>query len=161
MASYLFSQLKLSGFKIELVNEYVKSWAYLNRVPKNFDQVYIFGKQTHYESRFLDNGVPFIVTDSPVFLSYCYAKKYSPTLARPILNLCNIYDEFNPCVNVLLERKDKKYDTYGRFQTEEEAREMDDFIRTNLIETGRSWIEGSLSEKEVLFNVLRDILENE
>ena len=41
-AARLFSELKERHYSVEHVSEYVKSWTYMNRKPKGFDQVYIF-----------------------------------------------------------------------------------------------------------------------
>ena len=78
-----FAELKDRHYSIELILEYIKSWVYFNRIPKGFDQFYIFSKQIQYESRCLDNGVKNIITDSPIFLSSFYANKYcSKELAK-------------------------------------------------------------------------------
>lgn len=124
--SRVFSQLKELHYSVEHVSEYVKAWAYMNRVPKGFDQVYIFGKQMQYEHRFLNNGVKNIITDSPPFLSGFYAKKYyGIEMANPIWDLCKLYDKEHEVFNIFLDRGDKTYHQDGRYQTEQEAREFD------------------------------------
>ena len=68
-AAWLFSELKIRHISVELITEYVKSWATQKRQVTTFDQVYLFGKQMQYEYRFLNNGIKNVVTDSPLILS--------------------------------------------------------------------------------------------
>ena len=133
-AAWLFSELKGLHYSVELVGEYVKNWAYQNRRVNYFDQIYLFGKQMQYEYGFLSHGVDHIVTDSPVFLSYCYSKKYlSSKVAHPLKELAAHYDEEHPCVNIFLDRSGKPYKQEGRYQTEEEAKALDEFIWQELL----------------------------
>ena len=132
-AARIYSELKERNYSVEHVSEYVKSWTYTGKKPKGFDQVYIFGKQLEYEHRFLSNGVKNIITDSPTFLSGFYAKKYNGlNMAIPIWNLCKIYDSEYPTFNIFLERGDKPYHQDGRYQTEEEARQFDSDMYSDL-----------------------------
>lgn len=129
----VFAELKERHYSVEHVTEYVKTWAYQKRKTEEFDQIYIFGKQQQYEFRYLKAGVKNIVTDSPTFLSYYYAKKYiSDEIAEAIWTLCKLYDKKYPCFNIMLERGEKPYHTEGRYQTEAEARLMDEEIWNEL-----------------------------
>lgn len=121
-AARLFSDLKTQGKSIEHVGEYVKSWAYQQRKVGKFDQIYVFGKQLQYEYRFLNAGVKNIVTDSPLLLSTVYAPV---GLRGPIKSLLNQYEKDFPSINVFIDRNGKKYDPAGRYQTEEQAKELD------------------------------------
>lgn len=130
----VFSELKERKYSVEHVSEYVKSWAYSGRQVKEFDQIYIFAKQNQLEYKFLSNGVKNIVTDSPTFLSVFYSKAYiSQEMADAIWKLCQIYDSKYPVFNIFLERGDKTYDPNGRYQTEDQARKMDDEMWEMLI----------------------------
>jgi hypothetical protein len=122
----VFAQLKERQLSVEHVSEYVKAWAYQGRDVNPFDQVYLFGKQHQYEYRYLARGVRNIVTDSPCFLSAFYAKHRGVSaLVRPLVELCFLYDGAHPCVNLFLRRGDKPYVQAGRWQSQEEAREID------------------------------------
>ena len=133
-AAWLFSIMKERQASVELVTEYVKSWACQKRQVNSFDQVYFLGKQMQYEYRFLQSGIKNIVTDSPVFLSAIYASVYYPELkiAPPILQIVDAYEKEFPSVNIFLNRKDKPYVQEGRYQSYEQARKIDDLIRVNL-----------------------------
>ena len=134
-AAWLFSALKEHHISVELVTEYVKSWACQKRQVTSFDQIYLLGKQMQYEYRFLNAGIQNIVTDSPVFLSAIYAEVYYKELniSKPILDLVDAYEKQFPSVNIFLNRKDKPYIQEGRYQNYEQAKEIDALIRANLL----------------------------
>jgi hypothetical protein len=135
-AAYLYYLLKRDGHNAELVREYVKDWAWDNRVPRDYDQLYLLGKQIRRESM-LYGKVDYIVTDSPVLLGIYYSHVFSPpAIARGIEHASMAYYEQAESdghrhVHVLLERS-KQYSQAGRFQTEVEAREIDAGIRALL-----------------------------
>jgi nicotinamide riboside kinase len=133
-AAWLFSVLKENQISVELVTEYVKSWACQKRQVTSFDQVYFLGKQMQYEYRFLNAGVKNIVTDSPVFLSAIYSEVYYKELniSKPILELVDAYEKQFPSVNIFLNRKNKPYVQEGRYQNYEQAKKVDELIRQNL-----------------------------
>ena len=134
-AAWLFSELKRRHASVELVTEYVKSWATMGKKVNEFDQIYLFGKQMQYEFRFLSNGIKNIVTDSPLLLSSYYAHLYAPDLniAEPLCKLAREYEKKYPSFNIFLDRKDKPYTQAGRYQTYEEAKQLDAIMRHNLM----------------------------
>lgn len=136
-AAQLFAEMKMRGMRVEHVQEYVKQWAYENKDVGPFDQLYIFGKQARKEY-VLYNKVDFIVTDSPVLLSAFYEVKYTDhTMVKQALpeymriaRKAGVHH-----VNFVLQRR-KPYDPVGRYQTEEEAREIDGEMEQFLRENG-------------------------
>lgn len=134
-AAMLFAKMKIAGFSVELVSEYVKAWAIAKREVIGFDQVYLMGKQLNYEYRFLSNDIKNIVTDSPVLLSACYTRAYYPKLQGVAAHMEGIvaeYERAHPSINIFLDRGDKEYRAEGRYQTEEEARVLDTTIEDTL-----------------------------
>jgi len=125
LASWLFSQLKMKDYSVELVHEYIKQWAYMKRVPKSFDQVYIFGKQLHAEDMVFQSGVEHLVTDSPLWMQIVYARKYNLPVWRELLEICRIFEERHPSVNILLDRSGITYQQNGRYETYDQAKEVD------------------------------------
>ena len=95
----LFSRMKLAGFNVERVTEYVKAWAILERKIKKFDQVYFWGKQMNREY-------------------ICLA----------LMDLSCSFENMYPSLNIFLNRGDKEYHTEGRYQTPEEAYGIDNLI---------------------------------
>jgi hypothetical protein len=136
-AALLFARLKLKGAHVELVREYVKYWAWNDRQVKEFDQIYLLGKQSAYESM-LYGKVDYIVTDSPILLAGVYQEfksngehSYVGQTAKAFMDQARqsgvVYKNF------FLERS-KPFDPRGRYETEEQAKEIDRFIYKYLCE---------------------------
>ena len=67
LAAAIFAELKIRSAHAEYAREYMKKWAWENRTPGKFDQVYIFGHQAKEEGALYEK-VDFIITDSPLLL---------------------------------------------------------------------------------------------
>lgn len=161
-AAWLFAQLKDRQISVELVNEYVKSWAYQNRSVHKFDQTYLFAKQQHYEYRCLNNGVEVIITDSPTALSTIYALKYvNVETAKALQALNELYTQDFPCLNIFLERGDKPYVPHGRYQTHEEAKELDETIMRGLEAMNISYSKHPFEDREGLLRGVLGVLNHE
>jgi len=135
-AAWLFAALKDKGLHVELVNEYVKSWAHTGRKVSGFDQLYLLGKQIHYEDRLLKNGVDLIVTDSPIWLSPFYASLYSEVnIVKPLMEICREFDSCYSGMDIFLNREGRPYNPKGRYQSEDESKDIDkkliEFLRSN------------------------------
>jgi hypothetical protein len=125
-AADVFARLKRLRVSVEYVTEYVKPWAYEKRKVHPYDQFYLQAKQMQYEYRFLKTGVKNVVTDSPVVLGYVYApENLKPTLRH----VSDTFDKGFPSFNIFLLRGESDYNSHGRYQTREEAMEIDDRIR--------------------------------
>ncbi|MGZ8887685.1 MAG: AAA family ATPase [Nitrososphaeraceae archaeon] len=117
---------------IELVQEYVKSWALQGIKPKGFDQVYICAKQMRREERPLRSGIDLIVTDSPLLLQCFYAIKNKVPGWCSLIDLVEAFEEEYPGLHIFLDRQDQPYTQKGRYENLEEAKEMDAFILDKL-----------------------------
>lgn len=136
LAAGIYSRLSKEKIHIELIIEYVKKWTFINRVPNGFDQIKIFGEQLHNEDIVLRSGVPHIVTDSPLLMQVAYAKKYGFKATDSLANIVKEFDKQYPCINIVLDREGIPYQTKGRYETLEEAKEMDNLIEKELIDFG-------------------------
>lgn len=125
VASGIFNYLITKNYNIELVSEYIKTWAYEKKQTKSYDQLYIFAKQLRTEDLFLRNGVDHIVTDSPIPMQIFYAKKYNFACWKELLNIAKDFDSKTKSINIFLDRTGIQYKTNGRFENESEAREAD------------------------------------
>lgn len=158
-ASDMFARLKRDGVSIESVTEYVKTWAYLKREVAEFDQVYLLGKQMQYETRFLNNGVANVVTDSPIFLSYCYSHIYdSKDLSEHILGIEQVYSKRFPEINIFLNRQGKRFDPNGRYQNEEESRKIDQVILSLLNEHKKEYKVFHYLDTDDIFDYIKERL---
>lgn len=125
-AARLFSILKLEGYNTELVTEVAKDFVWEEREKTMEIQPYITMKQ--YRNLFRLRGkVDFVVSDSPLLMGVLYARKYSPELPESYERLIqDLHNDFiSPSLNIMLTRG-HKYDTNGRYQTEEQAEELDE-----------------------------------
>jgi hypothetical protein len=151
----LFAKLKIAGYSIELVSEYVKAWAIAKRAPVGFDQVYLMGKQLQYEYRFLSNGIQNVITDSPVLLSACYTRAYYPELANVADHMDAIileYEKQHPAINIFIDRGDKEYKTEGRYQTQEAAQKLDGVVRDTLERLNLPYTTFSFFDNDAILN---------
>jgi tRNA uridine 5-carbamoylmethylation protein Kti12 len=128
-AAYLFYALKKAGKNAELVREYVKDWAWEKRHINAYDQLYFLGKQSRKESM-LYGKVDLIVTDSPIWLSAYYAQVYCPLFVSEGVRAATVayYHQASQDGHVhhhVNLKRTKEYNPAGRFQTEEQARELD------------------------------------
>lgn len=163
-AAWLYSELKELKYSVELVGEYVKPRAYQNVKLHKYDQIYIFGKQLHYEYRYLCNGVDTIITDSPTILSAVYAKKYiqESSIWKYITDANHEYALEFPSLNILLRRDNKDFDPNGRFQTFEESCVIDKDIMEYMEENEIPYIViGNRNKEQVLKEVVDTLSKNE
>ncbi len=131
-AAKIFAVLKelsvINNFDVELCTEYVKSWAWEKRMPQGFDQFLICAQQVRKEEIPLRNNVEFVVTDSPILLSCCYAKQQGHAYAEHLFEITKRFEEKYAGLHIFLVRGNKPYVQKGRYQNEQSAIEMDEFI---------------------------------
>lgn len=133
VAAKIFSYFKTQNLEIDLVKEYIKTWAYQKIKADSFDQLYIFSKQLRSEDILLRNGVDYIVTDSPLILQLAYMKKYDDIkIYNEMANIAAKFEEKYPSINIFLDRKDIPYKSLGRYESYEDAVEMDKIIEDTL-----------------------------
>lgn len=121
-AAGVFYQLKLKGFKAELVTEYAKDLTWEENYTKLNNQIYVFAKQHQRLKRLEDKGLEYVITDSPLLLSLVYGE-YNPALHDLVKYE---YLGFNN-INFYLERT-KPYVQIGRSQNESESNEIGDKV---------------------------------
>ena len=133
-AAMVFAKLKMAGVNCELAREWFKNAVWENRGESLIgDQLYIFAKHNRGFER-LYGKVDVIVTDCPLLLSYYYSRDTN------ILNVINEMRTKADQVDIFLNRK-KPYNPSGRFQTENEAKDMDGEIRDMLVSLNITFIE--------------------
>jgi tRNA uridine 5-carbamoylmethylation protein Kti12 len=139
-AAGIYHALKNHNIKAELVREYVKSWAWEGKIIGKWDQPYILAKQMREEAR-LYGKVDYIITDSPLWIACYYNDKYSPGLKLRELVL-SFYAEAEKAgvihTNYLLTRT-KPYEQAGRYESEQEAKQVDFEQAAFLTEVGAKW----------------------
>lgn len=123
-AAGVFHALKMRGYNVEHVPEYIKNWAYEGRAPKSFQQLYVFAKQLNREDVLFPH-VDMIVTDSPLLMNTVYSKKYNFPGWKQLVDLAMLYEEEFPGLHIFLDRKNISYKSEGRYQGLNDAIEID------------------------------------
>lgn len=136
MAAGVFCLLKMHGMECELVTEFAKDLVWEERYNTLKNQQYIFAKQYHKLWRLLDK-VNIIVTDSPLLLSVVYKPKECVNSF-----ITNVIDTINKSenLNVILTRN-SEYNEKGRYQNEEQAKEVDAKIKRKLLLHNMPWVD--------------------
>jgi hypothetical protein len=151
-AARVFAELKLRGVNCEMALEFAKDKVWEESFRTIDDQIYIFGKQFHRIWRLKDK-VDVIITDSPLPISIVYDKEDSQAFHQLIMEQFNKFTNFN----FLLERGGE-YQTEGRMQTEEEAKEVDKTVKNVMDKQGINYttlpIDGA-------YSVITDYIMNE
>lgn len=140
LAAAIFSGLKNEGVSAELVTEFAKECAWEGRSGPLSCQPYMFGEQLWRLERLRDKGVEVAVTDSPLLLNLVYAPRDTPMSFRIAVS---DYSARQQSLNVFL-RRVKPYDPRGRFQTADEASELDGRILEMVNRTGLLAVPGTL-----------------
>lgn len=135
-AAGLYHAMKLEEKNVELVREYVKSWAWAGTRVNMYDQIYIFGKQARSEYM-LYGKVDYIITDSPILLSPVYDLFYNGDDAMTVESSLKFIKKATKNgvehINFLLERQ-KAFNPEGRYETEEQAKAVDIYVKNFLDE---------------------------
>ena len=132
-AAGLYYEMKLRGYHVELVREYVKNWMWEQRIIGEYDQIYIAAQQAKAEYTLYEK-VDWIVTDSPMILAPVYEEFYSPpgTIRDTVLKFREKAAQRGvEHINFLLGRN-KIFDTRGRRETLEQAQTIDELVRNFL-----------------------------
>lgn len=121
LASGLFSKMKKMGYNVEYVQEYAKDLCYEDNFNVVSDQIEVSSEQLRRMRR-LRKKVDIIITDSPLLLGIIYSKEENPHLTPMLLwEYNNTFED----MTYFLERGDLVYQPHGRFQTEEQAKNVD------------------------------------
>lgn len=160
-AAGLYHALKLDEVNVELVREYVKGWAWAGTKVNTYDQVYIFGKQARSEYM-LYGKVDFIVTDSPILLSPIYDRFYNGDDAMVEESALKFIKKAQKNgvehINFLLERQ-KAFNPEGRYETEEQAKAVDVYVK-NFLDSNNVPYHTLVCSDEERIKTIMDILRN-
>jgi predicted ATPase len=157
LAAWLFAELKVAGCNVEHVTERIKEWAYLGRKKKSFDEVLLFGEQLHREDFFLQHGVDFVVTDSPIFLQTFYSDLIGHCTVPGQIQMAWEFEQEYPSFNILLDRTGIPFSSKGRYEsTVGEAIELDTRLECFLDRVGLPFVKLAALDRDSLFDrVLR------
>lgn len=151
IAPDLCGAMKKRSWSVEEAREVIKLRAYKGDFPKGFEQLHIFANQLHEEEKWLLAGVEYTISDSPVLMNASYSKLYGFEGWEDIVRLSEKFEKAYPAFNFYLPRR-FDYQQEGRYQTEEQAKEVDEMIKEKM--------HAHLPADSLYFNVfeLEDIL---
>lgn len=129
MAAEVYAELSKRGCHVELVREYVKTWAWNGTKIKKWDELYIFAKQLKAESD-LYGKVTYLITDRPLGMSCVYANLYGSAEAgfrmRDFVNLIMVEQRHDGITHTpIIVSRCHPYEQEGRFETAEQAIAVD------------------------------------
>jgi nicotinamide riboside kinase len=131
----LFGTLKNMGANCEMIREYIKDWCWEARKVRAGDQTYFFAKQSRKERVLIEQGLDFIISDSPLILNHFYGLKYDwlEQECHSSKTLLEHHHYFTNMMGYKIEhfiiKRSKQYNPNGRYQTEQEAKQFDKEIQ--------------------------------
>ena len=139
LASGVFHHLKKEGVNCEFVHEFAKELAWENRREALRDQIYILGNQMRMLHRCMEQ-VDVIITDTSILYGIIYARKYHQSpypeeFESLVLSAFRHMDNLNFFVG-----REKLYSPIGRYQSVEDAQDLDTRIHSTLIDYGIPYI---------------------
>lgn len=155
LAYRLTASLKEMGLSVAFVDEWIKAWAYEKRVPKGWDQYYVFGQQLYKEAHVLQNGVEHLVTDSPVLMQCAYMKRDKVSYADECITTAMKFEADYPSLNIRLLRGGFEYENQGRYESLDQAKAVDQMIKDVMDANLPDYLEYRAVDHEAL---LRDII---
>lgn len=132
----LYAYMKKQGYRVEMVREVAKKWAWAERPISPLDQLNIIGEQIKDESE-LYGKVDYIITDSPIMLGAFYMDfNHGEMFMQNMINEYMYFAEKNGVEykNFMLSRKKMKYDPFGRFESEYQLANLDENLQAFLYE---------------------------
>ena len=141
MSAALYVELKKNNYVTEYVQEVAKKLVW----TKNFhilNNQYTISEMQYIAIKDIVGEVVFIITDGPLVhgLYYNQYNKDNVSSRKKTREAIKQWtSEFNN-INIFLERGEHLYETYGRYQTEPEAKEIDVILKNILDENSITYL---------------------
>ena len=140
----LYAELKDQRKNVELVREKIKNWVYQDKVPSGFDQLFLFTEHIREEEILLNSGLDYLVTDCPILQICYYTKDQGFEYHDQVLEIALQNEKKHPAMHFFLDRGNRPYNTHGRYHSFEEAKKIDEDMKSYLAnvlgETGNNKI---------------------
>lgn len=136
-SSAIILNLNLRQKSVEQIPDYAKSLVWQKDFESLKNQYQIAQRQFEMID-LLDGQVQYLVTECPLPQVLYYNENYADNIcdvAKTRLHILEWYQRHDN-LNILVERGDKKYSHTGRFQDEEQAREIDKALKKILLREG-------------------------
>ncbi len=130
-AAATFARMKRLRFHVELVTEYAKDLTYQKDFTTLRNQWKVLSEQNYRIAR-LEGQTEYVITDSPLPLSLIYCNPREVEILREVVrHMWCQYDN----IPLALRRTAAPFVTFGRNETEEQARELD----AKIYEEAKAW----------------------
>ena len=160
-AANIRSQLGFYGYSVDLIEEVVKEWAYVQQDPSDSDTFFLQASQIRKEDIRLRSGVDIVVTDSPVVLQYFYGCYHGDPFCESMLYSAREWEKKYKSLNIFLKREESFYKNVGRFQQIEEAKKIDEEIKVLLDDMHVKYVEFScMDQRGIIDHILSVLKEN-
>lgn len=127
IAAMLFAELKIRGYTVEYVPEYVKSLVWKGDLETIKNQYYV-SMQQYKLLKAVNGKVDYIVTDGSLFLGLYYNRHWPDNVSdieKTDSRIKEYLSEFSN-VYIYLKRGDFNYEREGRIHSEEESWKIQD-----------------------------------
>ena len=130
LASEIFSNLKRNNVTCDVAWEYIKRKLREKALKVVQSQLYLFGKQ-QFQLFSMKDEVEVVITDAPLLLFSYYDKTRCPFLKKMVLNE---YNKYNNLLYFIERDLSVDYETEGRYQDLEGAKQVDSELKAFLDE---------------------------
>jgi len=158
-ATNIRAQLGFEGFDIELVDEVIKDWTYIPRIPRDCDSFYLQAGQIQKEDIRLRAGVDLIVSDSPLMLQYFYAFYHKVPLQEAMLSAALEFEQLYSSLNIFIDREDRFYSEVGRYEKLAEAKRIDILIKGVLVQNKVSFKSFSCLDQDGIIDYIISVID--
>jgi adenylate kinase family enzyme len=158
ISALLFAKLKLCGYVCEYVQEYAKKLVWMKDFDTLNNQYHVTKKQFELLQQ-INGHVDFIVTDGPLIHGIYYNKYNKDNISNVDKTEKYILDCFNKFnnINIVLDRINRKYETEGRIQSEDEAKDID-IVLKHLLKINSIEYKNYPSEEKSVQNIIDFII---
>ena len=158
ISALLFAKLKLCGYVCEYVQEYAKKLVWMKDFDTLNNQYHVTKKQFELLQQ-INGHVDFIVTDGPLIHGIYYNKYNKDNISnidKTEKYILDCFSKFNN-INIVLDRISRKYETEGRIQSEDEAKDID-IVLKHLLKINSIEYNSYPSEEKSIQNIIDFII---
>ena len=158
ISALLFAKLKLRGYVCEYVQEYAKKLVWIKDFDTLNNQYHVTKKQFELLQQ-INGHVDFIVTDGPLIHGIYYNKYNKDNISnidKTEKYILDCFSKFNN-INIVLDRISRKYETEGRIQSEDEAKDID-IVLKHLLKINSIEYNSYPSEEKSIQNIIDFII---
>jgi hypothetical protein len=150
LVALLFGKMKILGYDIEMIPEYVKSLVWLKQTEE-FNNQYHISLMQYRLLKAYDGVVDYIITDGSLIHGLYYNKanlNNVSDITKTEAAIKKYYSEFEN-INIYIERQGIEYDTRGRIENKEEAIKADKGLEQIIKDMGIEYLKVEANEEKI------------